>query len=129
MKIFKIIQVVTVLFILLEVCICSNISETTYEEILVKEKPDMDNKIQFNSSVVIVWEKCGLAARTQLTQIFKAYNSDSLDLLSYDPSINVIIYELTNIEDASNSSQKQILKLPNIAGELLFFVFKEPGKV
>ncbi len=87
------------------------------------------NEFQFNSSVVIVWEKCGLEARTQVTQIFKSvYNSHIQVIFSYDPSINVIIYELINKVNSS-SSQRQILKLPNLAGELLFFVFNEPGKV
>jgi len=87
------------------------------------------NEFQFNSSVVIVWEKCGLESRTQVTHIFKSvYHSHLQVIFSYDPSINVIIYELFNKANSS-SNQKQVLKLPNLAGELLFFVFNEPGKV
>ena len=87
------------------------------------------NEFEFNSSIVIVWEKCGLEARTQVTQIFQSvYSKDQQVTFSYDPSINVIIYELINKANSS-SSHKQVLKLPNIAGELIFFVFNEPGKV
>ncbi len=83
------------------------------------------NTFQLNSSVVIVWEKCGLEARTQITQIFKSVHYEKQIVLSYDPSINVLIFEST----FNSVTNKQILRLPNIAGELLFFLFNEPGKI
>jgi len=84
------------------------------------------NEFKFDSSIVIVWEKCGLEARTQVTQIFKSVFSNNQIAFSYDPSINVIISESTD----NSTRHRQVLKLPNnIAGELIFFVFDEPGKV
>jgi len=86
------------------------------------------SEYKFNSSIVIVWEKCGLDARTKVTQIFKSIYSTHQLIYSYDPSINVIISEEITLN--STTPIRQVLKIPNnINGELIFFVFNEPGKV
>lgn len=95
-------------------------STTTLKPIILNE-----NELKLNRSVVIVWEKCGLEARTEITQIFQSLYYDKTVSLSYNPSINVLIYEVVS---ATNKT-KQVLKLPNLAGELLFFMFNEPGKI
>jgi hypothetical protein len=83
------------------------------------------NEHKLDKSFVIVWEKCGQEARTQVTQIFQSIHYDKIVSVSYDPSINVLIYQ---VNDQGNKT-KHVLKLPNIAGELLFFLFNEPGKI
>lgn len=121
------------LFVLVNLCFCSSIDLSEFSnDYLTEPNEALDLKAplnEFNSSVVIVWEKCGAEARTQLTQIFKStYESDLEIIMSYDPSINVIIQEMVNTKNKSDS-QKIILNLPNTASGLILFVFREPGKV
>ena len=143
---FKAYKLLALLFALLDFSLCNNIDSASIKrvrkEILeedVDAEPNIDpnpvnlnasaNSFKFNSSVVLMWEKCGLEARTRLTQIFKSkYSSNSELVFSFNPSTNVISQELVNAKNAS-ISQKKVLKLPRVTSGLIFFVFKEPGKV
>jgi hypothetical protein len=80
--------------------------------------------VAFNRSMVIVWEKCK-EARTQITKIFQSLNYSNEITLYFDPSINVLILRTVypNLDEES-----KILRLPNFAGEILYFLFYEPGK-
>ena len=82
----------------------------------------------FNSSVVIVWEKCGIIARTEVTEIFKFTHAQNEITLFYNPSINVLVFQTINLLNTTQI-KKDNLKLPSVGGEILFFVFNEPGKM
>ncbi|CAF0819945.1 unnamed protein product [Brachionus calyciflorus] len=83
--------------------------------------------IDFNESKVIVWEKCGVTARTKISPIFKSVLNDQNKLsLFYNPSINSLIFEHEN-EDSTFSSH--VVNIPENDLNTLFFSFKDPNKI
>jgi hypothetical protein len=82
--------------------------------------------IKLSPSVVLVWEKCGLEVRTQITQVFQSLNLKNNITLSFDPSINVLILQVSHL---GTVVKKQITKLPESGAEILFIMFNEPGRL
>ena len=79
------------------------------------------DEIKINSDSVIVWQKCGKKTRTHKTQILKSINHNKIISLTYDPTINILIYKSDQV--------KQIIRLPNLVSEIIFFLFNEPNKI
>jgi hypothetical protein len=82
----------------------------------------------FNFSKVIVWEKCGVEARSEVTEIFKIKGSKYTFSLSYNPSINALISH-TSYSISNSGNDKKILKLSSSKSEVLFFKFDNNNKL
>ncbi|RNA11394.1 tenascin isoform X1 [Brachionus plicatilis] len=78
--------------------------------------------IYFNRDIVIVWELCGVDAKTETSIIFQSYLTNGY-LLSvwYSPSLNSLIFE--------SNSAKQVLNLQINTINTLFFIFNYEGQV
>jgi hypothetical protein len=82
--------------------------------------------VAFDPSTVIVWEKCGIEVRTKITKIFQSIHQKNQTTLLYDPSIHVLVLQ---IKEDDLEIHQQIIKLPALASEVLFFLFNEPNKI
>lgn len=81
----------------------------------------------FNDSNVIVWEKCGVSARTKISPIFKSNLIDDKKLsLFYNPSINSLVFETETPDGSFNTS---VVKIPDNDINTLFLNFKDPNKL
>ncbi|RMZ93208.1 microfibril-associated glyco 4-like precursor [Brachionus plicatilis] len=91
-------------------------------------RPDLRHPgLAFNDSNVIVWEKCGVSARTKISPIFKSNLIDDKKLsLFYNPSINSLVFETESPESPLNTS---VVKIPENDINTLFLSFKDPNKL
>lgn len=71
--------------------------------------------------LTVVWEK----SRKQMSNIFESVGFEKNVSLSYDPRINVLIYKI----EKHSEKEKQVLKLDNLADNLIFFQFNEPDQL
>lgn len=91
------------------------------------KRPENIHGIQYQQSVVVVWEKCGIVARTRITKILQSQLTDGNTLyLWFDPSINSLIFEVSNLNGTSN---KSVVTLATNIVDTVFFVFSEEDKV
>ena len=84
--------------------------------------------IQYNQSIVLVWELCGVEARSEVTTIFESDigNNEKMIVL-FNPSINSLIFET-----ATNNGQilnKTILDVKVSEINTLFFLFSNKEKI
>ena len=105
-----------------------NLLDENYYTTRLPTKTDYKNTgLLFNNSNVIIWEKCGVSARTKISPIFKSNLIDGKKLsLFYNPSINSLVFETENPEGTFNTS---VVKIPENDINTLFLSFKDPNKL
>lgn len=73
--------------------------------------------VHFNSETVLVWEKCGIEAKTKPTKIFQTVSTTDKLTVWFDPSINSLIFDIPKY-----NGPNKIVHLPSSA-DTLFFLF------
>lgn len=105
-----------------------SIDENPYSSRLPIRADFKPTGLLFNNSNVIIWEKCGVSARTKISPIFRSNLIDDKKLsLFYNPSINSLVFETENPDGSYLNTS--VVKIPENDINTLFLSFKDPNKL